>query len=94
MSYYFGPRLYIAKLPGVDGGQVVVDKPIMRLPPSIENIPRNISNDINRMTRRMQIWYYKSDLPDKPWQSGKVRRDDYRRRRNTPNKSIKPKLDD
>ena len=97
MSYYFAPRLFIARLPpeeGYDDGQVIVDKPIMRLPSSIENIPKNINTGISRMTRRMQIWRYKAELPGKPWQSERQRRDDYRRRRVGPPRSIKPKLDD
>jgi hypothetical protein len=93
MSYYFGPRLFLARLPDQEG-QVIVDKPIMRLPSSFENIPKNINTGISRMTRRMHIWRYKAELPGKPWQSEKQRRDDYRRRRVGPPRSIKPKLDD
>lgn len=95
MSYYFGPRLYLAELPG--GAQVVVDKPIMRLPPSIESIPEKLSNRVTRLVRRMQIWRYTADLPDKPWRINPSRRRqrEYRRRQDiVPNQSIKPKIDD
>lgn len=92
MAYYFGPRLYLAELP--DGGRTVVDRPILRLPRSIESIPERVSNGITRMTRRLQIWRYKAELPDKPWRPkdtwSKV---NYHRRSNVPNRSIKPKID-
>jgi hypothetical protein len=90
MSYYFGPRLYLAELPG--GVKVIVDKPIIRLPASIESIPEKVNNRVTRLVRRMQIWRYTADLPDKPWRR---RQRDYRRRQDmTPNKSIKPKIED
>ena len=94
MSYYFGPRLYIAELPG-GVGRVIVDKPIARLPPTIESIPRNINKAIARLIRRMQIWRYTADLPNKPWRSKQNRQQkiDYRKRQLTvPDKSIKPKI--
>ena len=94
MSYYFGPRLYYAELPG-GIGKVVVDKPIVRLPPSIESIPRKMNEEISRLTRRIQIWQYFT-IPDKPWRLKKNQQQkiDYRRRQiMTPIKSIKPKLD-
>lgn len=100
MSWYFGPRLYLAELPisDVDTRRVIVDKPIARLPLSIESIPTKFSKGVGRLTRRMKIWGYVADLPDKPWrrnrktgQQGKTI--DYRRRQQTaPNRSIKPKL--
>ncbi|KAL3902776.1 MAG: hypothetical protein SGILL_010701 [Bacillariaceae sp.] len=93
MAYYFGPRLFLAQLPD-EGGMVVVDKPILRLPPAIEHIPRNFETGISRMIRRMQIWRFKDDLPGKPWQPKEIRRSDYQRRQYMPNKSIKPKIDD
>lgn len=93
MSYYFGPRLFLAELPGGGvGGRVLVDKPIIRLPLSIESIPEKVSNRVTRLVRRMQIWRFTANLPDKPWRR---RQRDYRRRQDTvPNKSIKPKIDD
>lgn len=92
MAYYFGPRLYLAELP--DGGRTVVDRPILRMPRYIEAVPERFSNSITRMTRRLQIWRHKADLPDKPWRPkdtwSKV---NYQRRRAAPNRSIKPRID-
>lgn len=93
MAYYFGPRLFLASYPD-EGGRVIVDKPVMRLPSALENIPRNLSNGFSRIVRRMQIWRVKEGLPGKPWSPEYQRRADYERRiYNTPNRSIKPKLD-
>lgn len=99
MSWYFGPRLYIAELPIPDVGirQVIVDKPIVRLPSSIESMPAKVSKGVGRITRRIKIWGYVVDLPDKPWRT-KLKKEqgqsiDYRRRQQTaPNRSIKPRL--
>lgn len=88
MAYYFGPRLYHAELP--DGGFTIVDRPILRLPKAIESMPERISDTLTRMTRRMQIWRYKADLPAKPWRPKGGGATDYQRRRNAPNQSIKP----
>jgi hypothetical protein len=94
MSYYFGPRLYIAEWPN-EGGRLIVDKPILRLPLAVENIPSYVGNGITRIVRRMQVWRVKDGLSGKPWSSPHQRRGDYRRRiRNLPNRSIKPKFDD
>jgi len=100
MSWYFGPRLYIAELPIPDVGvrRVIVDKPIVRLPSSIESIPTKINKGVGRLSRRMKIWRYAANLPDKPWRTKKKIQQqeqniDYRRRQQgTPNKSIKPNL--
>mmetsp|Transcript_22768 Transcript_22768/g.25411 ORF Transcript_22768/g.25411 Transcript_22768/m.25411 type:complete len:384 (+) Transcript_22768:154-1305(+) len=94
MSYYFGPRLYYAELPG-GIGKVIVDKPIARLPLSIESIPRKMNEEISRLTRRIQIWQYFT-IPDKPWRLKKNQQqkiDNRRRQIMTPIKSIKPRLD-
>eukprot|EP00980_Cylindrotheca_fusiformis_P022323 scaffold9191_cov114-Cylindrotheca_fusiformis.AAC.18 len=90
MAYYFGPRLYLAELP--EGGRTIVDRPIVRLPRSIEALPERITNTMTRMARRMQIWRFKSDLPAKPWRPKGGGSINYQRRRNAPNKSIKPDL--
>ena len=100
MSWYFGPRLYLAELPisEVETRQVIVDKPIVRLPSSIENIPKTIGKGVGRVTRRIKIWGYVENLPDKPWRRNRRTGHqgepiDYRRRQQTaPNRSIKPKL--
>ena len=90
MAYYFGPRLYLAELP--DGGRTIVDKPVLRLPRPIESIPEKVSNRLRRITRRMQVWRYKSELPEKPWRpkdpSGNP---PPHRRMSAPTRSIKPK---
>jgi hypothetical protein len=92
MAYYFGPRLYLADLP--EGGRVMVDKPIMRLPRSIESIPENVSTRMHRITRRMQVWRYRADLPARPWRPKKSRGQSHSERRmTTPSKSIKPRQD-
>jgi hypothetical protein len=96
MAWYFGPRLYIAELPipGVGIQRVIVDKPIVRLHPSVESIPTKVSKGVGRITRRMKIWGYVANLPDKPWRT-KQKRDniDYRQRQQTaPKQSIKPRL--
>ena len=98
MSWYFGPRLYMVDLPIPDVGvqQVIVDKPIVRLPASIESIPTKINKGVGRVTRRMKIWGYLADLTDKPWRKNRRQQGqsiDYRRRQQTaPNRSIKPNL--
>jgi len=92
MAYYFGPRLYLAELPG--GGNTVVDRPMLRLPRYIEAVPERVSNAITRMSRRLKIWRYKVELPNKPWRPKNTwNKVNYQRRRDTPNRSIKPQLD-
>ena len=83
MAYVFGPRLYLAEFPG--GGRVVVDRPIVRLPRSLEALPGRVGHGFQRIARRMQVGRYTFDLPDKPWRN--KRRPT---RVNTPNRSIKP----
>lgn len=90
MAYYFGPRLYLAELP--NGGRTIVDRPIVRLPRSIEAIPERTSNVLTRMTRRMQVWRYKSELPAKPWRPKESGPSNFQRKMDMPNRSIKPKL--
>ena len=53
MAYYFGPRLYLAELPG--GGKVVVDRPILRLPRPIESVPDRLSSGVRRMAHRLTL---------------------------------------
>ena len=89
MSYYFGPRLFLAELP--DGGRTIVDKPILRLPRAIESIPEKTTTRLTRMVRRMQVWRYKSELPAKPWRPKNDGPSNFERR-SAPNRSIKPKF--
>jgi len=98
MAWYFGPRLYVAKLPISDefsGPSLLVDKPIVRLPPSVESMPTKVGKSLGRLTTRMKVWGYVADLPDKPWRRNRNEGQtiDYRRRQQmAPNRSIKPRL--
>lgn len=90
MSYYFGPRLFIAELP--NGGRTIVDKPILRLPRSLESIPERVGDRFRSMKRRMQVETFKAEhKADRPWRKAKPRRD-YRRRQSAPSKSVRPDL--
>lgn len=64
-AYYFGPRLYLLELP--TGGSTIADRPIFRLPPSMEAIPYKVNEGYQRITRRIQVNQHKFDLPNKPW---------------------------
>lgn len=88
-AYYFGPRLYMMDVP--EFGRVLVDKPIFRLPKSIESIPEKVGKRFQRMTRRLQVNTHIADLPAKPWRLPRGNRPNYKRRQGTPNRSIKPK---
>lgn len=90
MAYYFGPRLYLTKLP--EGGQMIVDRPIIRLPRNIESIPEKVFTRTKRMLRRMQVWRHTGDLSEKPWRPKTSPRKNYQQRQGSPNRSIKPKL--
>ena len=83
MSYVFGPRLYVAQLPS--GQRIMVDKPIARLPRSIEAIPERIGNGMNRLTKSLQI-------PSFGLKFGSGKRQQYRQRRRSslPIRSIRP----
>ncbi len=74
MAITFGPKLYLMGLPS--GGRIVVDKPAVRLPPSIETIPSKIENRLRRGRRRMQVNRFTSELSAKPWRKkpGTIRR--------------------
>jgi membrane associated rhomboid family serine protease len=97
-AYYFGPRLYLAPLPGTES-VTVVDKPILRLPRWVESLPEKASNRARRLVRRMQVWQFTDNLPSRPWRTGgsgdRLKRTDYKRRQiNTPNQSIKPNIEE
>ena len=84
MAYWVGPRLYLTELP--NGGRMIVDRPLVRLPRSIESIPENIGNLMDRMTTRIRVDRYMQDRPPPPWQERQ------RRKPRVPNnRSIKPK---
>jgi membrane associated rhomboid family serine protease len=90
MAYYFGPRLFLTELPN-EGGRIVVDKPVYRLPRVYEAIPERLGKLVRRMTRRMRVDRHKSEMSPKPWRqqggSSPRRRDP----RSAPNRSIKPR---
>lgn len=73
MATTFGPKLSFMGLPS--GGRIIVDKPSVRFPSSIESIPGNISKRLRKGKRRMQVQRYQSELPARPW-----RRDKYQNR--------------
>jgi Rhomboid family len=95
MAYYFGPRLYLCDMP--NGARVIVDKPICRLPRSIESIPGRVTQQVKSATSFMRL----PSLPlfgfDKsmPWNKGRM--DEYEERQRqafrqaAPNRSIKPR---
>lgn len=76
----FGPKLYLMGLPS--GGRIIVDKPSVRLPPSIEAIPSKVSKRLRRGRRRMQVQRYQSELPAKPWRRKRFQPRHKRRQRN------------
>ena len=61
----FGPKLYLMGMPS--GGRIIVDKPAVRLPPAIEQIPSKVMKRLKRGRRRMQVQRYQSELSAKPW---------------------------
>jgi Rhomboid family len=70
------------------GGRMVIDRPIVRLPRSLESIPEKVSTQFRRISRRMQVERYKADRPTPPWQQ--QRQQPRPNRTGTPNRSIKP----
>jgi hypothetical protein len=92
MAYYFGPRLFLTELPN-EGGRIVVDKPVYRLPRVYEAIPERLCNLARRMTAWIPMVRYKAESTRKPWQKQGGSRPSQRRRdpRSAPNRSIKPR---
>jgi len=88
VAWYFGPRLYLSELP--DGGRILIDRPVLRLPRAVESIPERVSDRFARISRRMRVERYKLDMPEKPWRPRQRQRRNYRR--DPGNRSIKPKL--
>lgn len=85
MAYYFGPRLYLSELP--NGGRVIVDRPLFRMPRNLEMIPENFGKQLHRISHRMRVEGVKSEMPQRPWQR---RRREQRMRQNAPTRSVKP----
>lgn len=71
MAIAFGPKLSYLPLP--NGGSIIVDKPTLRLPPSIESIPGSVSKRLRRAKLRMQVDRYVSELSPKPWRRNRGR---------------------
>ena len=84
-AYLFGPRLTVGDTP--TGLRTIVDKPILRLPKLLEEMPDQMADRVRIMKRRMQVESFKSALPEKPWRKRKI---DYRQRQNVEPKSIRP----
>ena len=72
MAVTFGPKLSVLGLPG--GGSIIVDKPTLRLPPSVESLPGTFSKKFRRAKLRMQVDRYISELSPKPWRRNRGRR--------------------
>mmetsp|Transcript_9571 Transcript_9571/g.23296 ORF Transcript_9571/g.23296 Transcript_9571/m.23296 type:complete len:393 (-) Transcript_9571:1158-2336(-) len=72
MAYYFGPRLYMTELP--NGGRMVIDRPLIRLPRPIERIPDRVGNFAGRLARRIRVDRNLQDRPTPPWQQRQRRR--------------------
>lgn len=82
VAYWFGPRLYLTELPG-SAKQYIVDRPVIRLPRTVEQLPERIGRSVDG------IWQRIPKLPQqsaKPWRGGDFRRP----KRYMPTKSIKP----
>lgn len=83
-AYLFGPKLMLGSTP--TGDNILVDKPVLRLPRSLESIPEKVAEKFRLMKRRMQVESFKSGFPEKPWRKKRI---DYRNR-DVPSKSIRP----
>lgn len=91
MAYYFGPRLYLSELP--NGGRLLIDRPIARLPRYVESIPEAIGDKFQRMARRMHVNRHKLDMTNKPWRNRQQQQQQQYYRQSAPNRSIKPSND-
>lgn len=85
-AFLFGPRLMVGDTPS--GALAIVDKPILRLPKVLEEMPDQVGERLRIMKRRMQIESFKSDLPETPWRNRNSI--DYRKRQNVAPKSVRP----
>jgi len=65
MAHFFGPRLYLTELPS--GGRLLIDRPILRLPRSIESIPEKVTRQCQRVFGMMHVGRVQSDTSEKPW---------------------------
>lgn len=86
MAITFGPKLSVLGLPG--GGSIVVDKPAVRLPSVIEELPITLKKKIRKGRVRMQVDKIQSNLPATPWRRNR------RRQRRPPTKlNLQPKFE-
>ena len=86
MAITFGPKLFVMGIPG--GGSIIVDRPAVRLPSVIEELPEMLQKKFRQGRVRMQVDRFQSDLPAKPW-----RRNRRTRRRYPTKKKLKPLVD-
>ena len=82
MAMTFGPKLYLMALP--NGGKMLVDKPTVRLPRSIESIPEKVGKRMRQAKLRMQMDRFQSDLKAKPWRRNDPNINPQRRRQLKP----------
>jgi len=89
MAYLFGPRLYLVDLEPSSGyrGRLVVDRPVLRVPRSVEAVPQAVGQTWQRLEHRVSRVMFPSG--NKPWQTSRPRQN-YHLRRQAPNRSIKP----
>lgn len=68
-AYYFGPRLFLLEY--TTGSKALVDSPIVRLPKTIENIPDEVKQAVNKryqnLSKRLNIDRKRPGLREKPW---------------------------
>lgn len=90
MAYFFGPRLYLAELPI---GRVMIDRPILRAPESLEQVPQQIGQAWQRISEGVekQVNRILPGTSGNPWRPPKT---NMRQRRQVPNRSIKPGIVD
>ena len=76
MSYLFGPRLYMME--AQSGGQVLVDKPILKVPHEVaeklDEIPGQIKLVKNQVMRKLRLEWHYLGLPEKQRRKLKYRR--------------------
>jgi membrane associated rhomboid family serine protease len=90
VAYFFGPRLYLVDLPN-GYGRIVVDKPIVQVPRSIEVVPEAVGRTWQRLSGGVERQINRARFPggNMPWQTAGDRRNYYMRQQ-APSRSIKP----
>jgi membrane associated rhomboid family serine protease len=82
MAYLFGPRLYLTELPE-SGRQILVDRPVVRLPRAVEQLPERLGTYVNSILEKLPGLPQQSP---KPWRNGNFRRP----KAYMPTRSLKP----